>query len=117
MTKKMQTARYTDKRLETRRIIRRYYSVQFSIKESILIYQFKLRDISPSGLGILVRQDSKLLTHLEVGEIVEMTFCPVERPGIVDKARTKIVHITKAETGRYKGHFLVGLSIQDGDNR
>jgi|AMWB02.1.fsa_nt_gi hypothetical protein len=90
-----------------------YYSVQFSIEGLELDYQFKLRDISPSGLSILVREDSEVLNHLHVGEILEMTYYPeIARRGH-ERIETRIQHITRSEAGCYAGHWVVGLCRLD----
>ena len=38
----------------------RYYSVEFSVEGSYFIYQFKLRNVRESSMGVLVREDSEI---------------------------------------------------------
>jgi hypothetical protein len=90
-----------------------YYSVQFFVEGLEIHYQFKLRDISPSGLSILVREDSEVLNHLHVDDIVEMTYYPeVARRGY-ERIKTRIQHITSSDGQRYAGHCVVGLCRLD----
>ena len=56
-----------DRRPESRTLLDRYYSVEFQLQETGNVYQFKLRDMSSKGLGILVGKDSAVLKHLKVG--------------------------------------------------
>ncbi|PIE62449.1 MAG: hypothetical protein CSA25_05150 [Desulfobacter postgatei] len=86
-------------------------SVEFTFPDSILVYQFLLRDWSDTGLGILVRQDSKILEHICEGQNVSVT---LRREGIgvsLEVYRVEIRHISDPEQGRHPGHKIVGLSI------
>jgi len=99
------------RRSEQRRPVDRFHSVELNIGTLQMIYQFKIWNISLKGMCILIRHDSVVLDHLRVGDILQMKYHPMEsgRPG--ELLRTQIQHITKEEQGRFKGHFLVGLSI------
>ncbi len=92
-------------------MIDRYYSVQFSLKQRVPIYQFKLKDISSMGLCIVVKENSKILKKINEGDILEMTFCAADCPKDTILHKTKIIHITPDNTGKYKNHCLVGFSI------
>lgn len=100
-----------EKRSVLRKILDRYYSVEFKLKETGSLYHFKLRDLSSSGLGILVNKDSAVLEHLTVNEILKMKYYPPEASSSAEFLTTKIKHITKKEQGSFKGHFLIGLFI------
>lgn len=91
-----------------------YYSVEFTIGQKAPIYQFKLRDISSSGLCILVREDSAVLGYLEEGQVIQMAYRTLDMPGRRTQLTTQVRHIIKSEEARYKGHFLVGLAMLDG---
>ena len=60
---------------------------------------------------ILVKDDSEILNHLNVGDTIEMTYYLTDAQGASETLKTKIRHITENEDGRFRGHFLVGLSI------
>jgi hypothetical protein len=101
----------TEKRSEHRRIVEEYYSVEFSIFGVEMTYQFKIWNISTKGLCVLVRPESDILKHLKVGETIQMKFCRDDASKQADFINTKIHHITKDDTGKFRGHYLVGLSI------
>jgi hypothetical protein len=100
-----------DRRPESRTILDRYYSVEFQLKDTGNVYQFKLRDISSKGLGILVNKDSAVLEHLKVGDTLDMKYIPPESAGSSESLKTKIAHITQKDEEPFKGHFIIGLSI------
>ena len=100
-----------ERRSETREIAQRYFSVQFTTPGLDSFYQFKLWNISPKGICILVKEDSEVLNHLNVGDTIEMTYFLTDAPGSSEIMQTQIKHIAKNEEGRFQGHFLIGLSI------
>jgi hypothetical protein len=61
---------------------------------------------------LLVKEESAVLTHLAVGDVFEMRYCPAGPWGNARRMRTEIRHISKDEKGRFKGHLLVGLAIR-----
>lgn len=100
-----------DRRSELRSKADRFHSVQFTTKNLGAYYQFKLWNISPKGLCILVKKESQVLNHLHVGDIIEMTYYPDNAQMGQEVLKTQIKHITQNEDGRFQGHCLVGLSI------
>ena len=100
-----------EKRSETRELLDRYYSVDFLIKETGEVYQFKLRDISAQGLGILVREDSQVLQSLKVGDTLDIKYNPPRSSGTTAIFKTQIRHIAKKEQGAPDGHCVIGMSI------
>jgi hypothetical protein len=102
-----------DRRPESRTILDRYYSVEFQLQDTGNVYQFKLRDMSTKGLGILVNKDSAVLEHLEVGDTLYMKYFPPESAGLSESLKTKIAHITQKNEEPFKGHFVIGLLITE----
>lgn len=100
-----------DRRFETRSRVDQYDSVEFSVNGLEHLYQFRIWDISPSGMGVLVKEGSEVLKHLKVGDILNMKYYREESLDQPEYLRTKIKHITKDDRGRFKGSYLVGLSI------
>jgi len=102
---------FTEIRSESRTILDKYYSVQFSLSKMDPAYLFKLRDISNNGLCILVKQDSTVFRQLKEGDILDMEYNPTESSGPTKLFKTQI----KSKNGydRFKGHSLVELSIID----
>jgi len=113
----MKTSSYNknlkDRRPESRTILDRYYSVEFQLQETGNVYQFKLRDMSSKGLGILVNKDSAVLKHLKVKDTVDMKYIPPELTGSSESLKTQIAHITQKDEDPFKGHFLIGLLITE----
>ena len=100
-----------ERRSEKRDEAERYYSVQFTAEGLDSLYQFKLWNISTKGMCILVKEDSEVLKHLSVGDIIEMTYYLADGQGASEIMRTQIKHITLNEDGRFQGHYMIGLEI------
>ncbi|MDA8140670.1 MAG: hypothetical protein M0036_18650 [Desulfobacteraceae bacterium] len=100
-----------ERRSEARAVDSRFYSVQFTTEGLDSFYQFKLWNISPKGLCILVKEGSEVLNHLSVNDTIEMTYYLADSAGAFEKLKTQIKHITRNADGRFKGHVLVGLAI------
>ncbi len=106
-----------ERRSEPGSIRNQYYSVEFSLKKSIFLYQFKIRSISPEGICVLVREDSDLLNYIKAGDILDLKYYKTDSSQSAE-LKTEIRHIIENDTGRFKGLYLVGLSIledQDSD--
>ena len=99
------------RRSEPREPVDQYHSVELTVSPNRIIYQFRIWNISQRGMCILLKEDSAALDHIRVGDILEMKYHPTEKSRPSEYFKTKIQHITKEVTGRFKGHYLVGLSI------
>jgi hypothetical protein len=100
-----------ENRANSRAVIDRYHSIELSVGDLETSYQFKIRDLSPEGLGILIREDSALINHIKVGTVLHVKYRPVESKAPVETKKTEIKHITKNDTGAYGGHYTVGLTV------
>ena len=100
-------------RSEPRIILDRYRSVEFSLSKKDPIFQFRVRDTSPSGMGILITEGSMALKYLKVGQVLLMKYNPENPHDSPEQIKTEIRHITRVADGRYKGHYLVGLRIKN----
>ncbi len=94
---------------ESRTILDKYYSVQFTLSRMDPAYLFKLRNISSNGLCILVKQDSTVFRQLNEGDILDMEYNPTEPSGPTKLLKTQIT--SKNCYDRFKGHSLVELKI------
>ena len=101
----------TERRSESRKEPEKYYSVEFSIKGLDYIYQFKLRDISEKGMCIVVKENSAVLNYIKVNDKINMRYYSLDSMNESRTLNTEIKHITKYDSGRFKGHFLLGLAI------
>ena len=102
---------FVERRSEPRDIVDKFYSVEFSLKGIDFVYQFKLWNMSSKGMCVLIKEDSVVLEHLKAGDIVDMKYYSSDSLSPTEHLQTEIRHITKDDEGRFKGHFLVGLSI------
>jgi hypothetical protein len=78
------------------------------------VYQVKIADISPTGAGIVVKEDSSLLSLLTAGRVLDVRLHSDEqdnRPDAVGEFKAEVKHISELKEGRYKGHRLVGIQI------
>ena len=103
-----------ERRSESRSIIDKYFSVNFSIKETASVYQCLIWDMSPKGISLLVKEDSDILEHLKIGQIFNMKYYKKDTSKPVEFLKTEIRHISKDDDGRFKGHYLVGVEIIEG---
>ncbi len=100
-----------ERRSETRTRIDEYYSVEFSVSGAEYIYQFRIWNLSAQGMCVVVREDSDLLKHLKVGDVINLKYHPVDLKNPTANLKTQIMHITNQEQGHFIGHALVGLAI------
>ena len=100
-----------ERRTENRELIERYGSVEFSIRDLSAAYIFRIRDMSAYGIGILIKEDSEILKHIMIGDMLDLKYNPIEASGTPHYFQTEIKHITKGDQDRFSGHFLVGLSV------
>ena len=75
------------------------------------IYQFRVKDVSTKGAGILIKDDSGFLRMIEVGQIVNADFISPEGSEPSGMYKTRIEHITKPDKSGVKGHRLLGILI------
>ncbi|MBU2499394.1 MAG: hypothetical protein KKE57_10870 [Proteobacteria bacterium] len=100
-----------EKRSESRVTTDQYYSVEFSTKGIEFTYQFKIWNVSSKGMCVLVKEDSDILSHLKVGDVIDMKYYQDDSFRPVEYLKTEIRHITKDDTGRFRDNYLVGLAI------
>lgn len=105
------TSNLQERRSEARDRIDQYYSVEFFFSGVEYIYQFKIWNLSSQGMCVVVREDSGLLKHVKVGDVVDLKYHTADLKEPAINMKTEIRHITKSEEGRFKGHVLVGLFI------
>jgi len=102
-----------EKRSEERTVVDQYYSVDFSVENESLLYQFKIWDLSSKGMCLLVKEGSAAMNHINIGDIVKMKYYKADSSNPGKYLKTKIIHISKDEEGRFKGHHVVGIQILD----
>jgi hypothetical protein len=102
--------RSEERRAWTRRTQLRNYRVEIKLIAQP-IYQFRVRDVSQKGAGLLVKDDSEFLNLIEVGQVVDADFISPTGKMPSGLYKVEIRHITKAAKGELRGHRLVGVSI------
>ena len=76
------------------------------------LYQLKAKDISETGIGVIVKPDSKILNLIEIGQEMKVQLlAPQKSRHIQGFYRARIAHITALAEGRFKGHKLVALEL------
>ena len=101
-----------NKRSESRDAPKGFHGASIKLV-GVPLYQFKLKDTSENGASILVKEDSFMLNYLKVGQTLRINFSSDLEFDHNGNFETEIVHITKVDKGRYKGHYLVGVQILD----
>ena len=89
------------------------YSVEFLNKDIFPGYIFKIRESTSSGVSILVKNNSAILGHLNVGEVMDLKYQLAESPNGGEYLKTEIQQVTKNDGGPFKGHHVVELSIME----
>ena len=107
----MMKKKFIERRSETRNKAEKYSSVEFITNDFIPPHVFPVYDEALTGIGILAREGSAALDHLEVGKIMDAKFTLSQVGGGFEICKVEIRHITKDGKKRYKGHYLIGLSI------
>ena len=98
-------------RENSRKISSENASVEFLPGGKELVYQFKLRDFSVNGFGIIVRKDSRVLRFIKEGDILDMCYHPDNGKSHPEYHRTQIKHISEPDPGKHHNHLLIGLLI------
>jgi hypothetical protein len=91
-----------------------YYSVEFSLKGLETDYLFRLRNTKSDHKCVLVREDSRMLPLLKVGDVMPLKFNFNHTPYLSEYLNTAIRFIIKQDEGRFKGHYFVGFEILGG---
>jgi hypothetical protein len=93
-----------------------YYSVEFSINGLGVPHQFKIWNIPPTAMCLLVKENSDILRGLRVGDTLRMKYYSANSAYPSDYMETTIRHIGKNDQERFKQHYLVGLEIVEGQD-
>ena len=100
-----------EKRLKPRYPALSEHMVVFAFPNAPL-YQLKAKDISETGIGVIVKPDSAFLDLIEIGQETNVELlAPQESRHMQGCYRARIAHITDLEEGRFKGHKLVALEL------
>ena len=84
---------------------------------SVPTYLLKAKDSSQSGLCLLVKEDSNILEHIHVGQIVNIRSYSEDNMELSEILLSEIKHITNKVKSPYTGHQLVGLRVLEKRNQ
>ena len=90
-----------------------FYSVEFAVEGVSCRYQFRIRRSGKGRMFILVREDSRIVKRLRVGDTLKMTYYSTASPYPAGSLDTMIRGISRKDRGRFKGHCTVRLDIRE----
>lgn len=105
------TSELPEKRTEWREMCHHLHSVEISMDELALPYQFKIWENESEKISVLVKEDSGVLPRLRVGDTFNMKYYSSQSVYPYENVKTTIRDITKNDQGRLRGHYLVDLEI------
>jgi len=94
-----------------KRSLDEYYSVELALEGLACLHQFRIWIIPNGTMCVLVKENSEVLGSLKVGDVMRMKYYTMDSLCPTRELHTEIKHITKEDEGRFKGHYVVGLSI------
>jgi len=100
-------------RSEIRKAAEQGAVVEFRPSTGAMVYQMILRDWSESGLGILVKKDSRICKLLEVGHSFSMAVHMDGRRDRPENVRVEVRHISEPVAGQHPEHYIIGLMVQE----
>jgi len=110
-TRKEQPGSSSERRAEPRATKLSDHRAEFKFA-GVPVYQLKVRDLSDKGAGVVVKADSNFLAMIAVGQKLKMKLLsPVEAKSPLGHYMSRIEHISELESGRFKGHLVVGISM------
>lgn len=86
-------------------------TVEIFVGELNRVYQFKLWGNALTSMFVLVKEDSDILGQLNVGKTFTMKYYGQDTVGPIQTLATRIKYIDRVDEGRFRGHYLTGLSI------
>lgn len=96
---------------------REFYSAEFQLTESKIMYQFKLRRSESEPLFAVVKEGSQALENIKEGDVINMQFHYLDKTIPAELKQTRIKYIIKDGTNGFKGHYMVGLALDWAENK
>ena len=110
MIEKTHTENPAERRSEIRENSEKMQSLELKLP-NLPIYVFKVKDTSSNGICFLVKGDSDILNHIQVGQVLNMRCHAEDITKTSEVFISEIKHITKIDKGPYGNHQIVGLMI------
>jgi hypothetical protein len=93
-----------------------YCSVEFAVDGADYLRQFRLWNMEPEVMCVLIKETSEVVECLKVGDTMKMKYYSEDALCPPQYLETEIRRITKEDQGRFRGHYVVGLSIRGDSN-
>ncbi len=90
-----------------------FYSVEFSVQNVKFLYQFKIWKLPSNSAFVLVKDNSEILNWIKTGDTLFMKYYSSDPKGSTQEISTRILDITKHYEGRFKGHYVVSLGVNE----
>ena len=99
-----------NRRSESRQVAKDCYSAEIRLV-GIPVHEVKLKDISSKGACFLFKDNSSLLSNLQIGQDLSVKYFLEDRSKPSEMLQVKVKHITEVTEGRFKGYYSAGLTI------
>ncbi len=97
-------------------IIGRFYSLEFSLKDLLYSYRFKIQAISNDCIEVIIKEDSEIINYIKEGDIVDIRFYSQRLSYDPKVIKCEIKKVLKENSGRFKGHYRVQICTLDFSN-
>jgi hypothetical protein len=114
--RKTSTENPVERRSEIRENLEKMQSLELKLP-NLPIYVFKVKDTSPNGICLLIKEDSDIWNHIRVGQILNLKCYSEDKSEPSEIFISEIKHITKADKHPYQSHNLVGLVVMEKQNQ
>lgn len=101
-----------EKRVSHRQMSNQSDSVELKIP-GIPAYQFKVKDSSPNGTCVLIDQNSKILSLLDINQELDIKYYTYNGATRLMSLKAQIKHMTKSYLPPFQRYFFVGLKISE----
>ncbi|MFH2093435.1 MAG: hypothetical protein ABIJ31_13840 [Pseudomonadota bacterium] len=101
----------TIKNRQAKKTIEEYYSAEFQLNQSKIMYHFKLRKSRTESMFAVLKEGSKALEDIKEGDIIDMRYYYTDKSLPAEQKQTRIKYITKDSSAGFKDHFVVGLAF------
>jgi hypothetical protein len=116
MTEKTTTENPADRRSEIRENLEKIKSLELKLP-SLPIYLFRVKDTSSDGICFVVKGDSDILNHIQLGQILDVRYHAEDITKPSEVFTSEIKHITEIDKGPNRNYQIVGLMILEKGNQ
>ena len=96
--------------LEGNRDLDQFYCVEIPVRDK-LIYQFKIWQTESMFMAVLVKENSKFISYVDINSKFNMKYYSEDFYYPYQELVTEIRDISLQENGRLEGHYLISLEI------